>query len=110
MDDEEKNLSKVGKEGGYFCKQEKEGSCCIADDAPAICDPVKKMRKDAKKLEAAMQLVNKQINNPTLWYPADTASGVIMQQELRKLHEIIEGKSQTHCAAVAIGKILKEDN
>lgn len=63
-----------------------------------------------ERLEAAMQLVNAQAENASIFYPAPTASEAYLQQELRKLHEIIEGKSQAHCAAVAIGEILKEDS
>ena len=252
MDDDKMNQAKVGKEGGYFCKQEKEGSCCIAENAPSICDPVKKIREELdflrkadeavhtalgddakadadelgvkwtyetaahdirrireekatiravlaaltlkitsldespdlkavfhsawahgveytgpnwkdelqlakdvlamtgkkpdcikaaknfcdkrekygpsilqdklvrnlglkvveleKKLEAAMLLVNKQAEDTAIFYPTHSAPEAYLQQELRKLHEIIEGKSQAHCAAVAIGKMLKEDN
>ena len=62
------------------------------------------------RLEAAMQLVNKQADNPAIWFKAETAPEAFLQQELRKLHEIIGGKSIAHCGTVAIAKMLKEEN
>ena len=62
-----------------------------------------------QRLEAAMQLVNAQAENASIFYPASTASEAYLQQELRKLHEVIEGKLQLHYAVEAIGEMYKEE-
>jgi hypothetical protein len=59
------------------------------------------------RLEEAQQLVAEQAKDEGLWFKAQTAPEAYLQQALRKLHEVIEGKSQTECAEDAILKIME---
>lgn len=49
-------------------------------------------------LQKAEKLVKKQAKDERLWFIVETAAEAYLQQELRKLHEAIEGKSQKECA------------
>ena len=58
MNDDKMAVLPTVKEGGYYCKQEAEGSCCVEilsnpDSAP-ICDPLKKLKDKIEKLEKAL--------------------------------------------------------
>lgn len=55
--------------------------------------------------EAAIKkLVAEQAEDDGLWFRAETAAEAYLQQELRKLHEAIEGKPAALCALEAIHK------
>lgn len=55
--------------------------------------------------EAAIKkLVAEQAEDDGLWFRAETAAEAYLQQELRKLHETIEGKPAAQCALEAIHK------
>ena len=43
-----------------------------------------------KKLEQIQELVNQQAEDEGLWFEAQTASEAYLQEELRKLHALIE--------------------
>ena len=34
----------------YFCRQEKDGACCLSEDSPIVCDPVRKLREEHDRL------------------------------------------------------------
>jgi len=53
MNDEKEMLIKKGKSGGYFCKQESNGACCI-ESQKAICNPLKKVRAKITEMEASL--------------------------------------------------------
>ena len=49
--------------------------------------------------EAAVRaLVAEQANDDGLWFIAETAAEAYLQQELRRLHAVIEEKSPRDCA------------
>ena len=50
---------------------------------------------DEKVLEAARKLVKEQAENEGLWFDADYITEALLQQELRKLHSVIENDSET---------------
>lgn len=56
------------------------------------------MRKVCLDLIEIRQLVAKQAEDEGLWCEARFASEAYMQQGLRTLHEIIEGKTSFECA------------
>lgn len=58
-------------------------------------------RNDTKKTEA-LRVVGEQAEDDGLWFVATRASEVYLQQELRRLHEAIEGKKADQCAITAI--------
>lgn len=41
-------------------------------------------------MKAILDIVNKQARDPGLWFMAETAAEAYLQQELRKLHAVIE--------------------
>jgi hypothetical protein len=43
-----------------------------------------------EKIKLIMQLVAKQAEDHGLWFKAETAPEAYLQQELRKLHQVIE--------------------
>jgi hypothetical protein len=49
--------------------------------------------------EAAIKsLVDEQADDDGLWFHADTAAEAYVQQALRRLHSVIEGKTPNQCA------------
>jgi hypothetical protein len=53
--------------------------------------------------EAAIKaLVARQAEDDGLWFVAETASEAYLQTALRKLHEVIEGKTSAECAIEAL--------
>jgi hypothetical protein len=50
------------------------------------------------KHEKALALARQQAEDPGLWFEAETCAEAYLQQELRKLHAAIEGKSPNQCA------------
>ena len=51
-----------------------------------------------KRLKLIQKLVNEQAEDEGLWFQAESATEAYLQQALRKLHEIIEGKTGDECA------------
>lgn len=82
------------------------------DDKNAFGDAVQCHRDRAALLQmlpvdrdaVILALVAQQAEDDGLWFRAETAAEAYVQQALRKLHEAIEGKSQTECAIEAIKK------
>jgi len=69
-----------------------------------------KRRADAGRLAQAEQIMAAQANDDGLWFVAQTAPEAYLQQELRRLHEAIEGKTATAVAAdILLEKIAAED-
>ena len=54
--------------------------------------------KYRRKLEALRKTVDEQAKDEGLWFIAKTAPEAYLQQALRRLHEIIEGKTSTERA------------
>lgn len=53
----------------------------------------------------ALAVVNQQAEDAGLWFKPETAAEAYLQQELRKLHEAVEGKSATDCAIDALSQV-----
>jgi hypothetical protein len=51
-------------------------------------------------------LVDEQANDPGLWFQAQTASEAYLQQELRRLHEAIEGVSSRQIGANTVRQMF----
>lgn len=49
-------------------------------------------------------MVDEQAKDDGLWFMPQTAPEAYLQQELRKLHALIEGKTQEQCAREALRK------
>ena len=62
---------------------------------------------DNKRIKTIKDIVNEQANNEALWFEARHITEAYLQQELRRLHEAIEGKTSKECA---IEIIKKSDN
>ena len=69
-------------------------------DAEALIAHIEALEIRQEKLEA---VVGKQAADESLWRVADSNTEAYFQQELRKLHEIIEGKTSEECALAALG-------
>jgi len=69
---------------------------------PKERDTMFQLRKAAQKYLKIMKVVNEQIEDEGLWFHARTASEAYLQQELRRLHETVEGKTRKQCAMEAI--------
>ena len=55
--------------------------------------------------EAAIkELVDEQTNDDGLWFHAETAAEAYVQQALRRLHAVIEGKTPEQCAIETLSK------
>lgn len=48
------------------------------------------------RLHNALELVKKQAEDDGLWFQAQTAPEAYLQQELRRLHKVIEGQSEEY--------------
>lgn len=49
-------------------------------------------------MDEARRIVDEQANDEGLWFIAETAAEAYLQQELRRLHAAIEGKTPEQCA------------
>lgn len=58
-----------------------------------------RMRQDDDRLAAAMQVVNEQAEDFGLWFQPVYATEHMLQQALRRLHAVIEGKTPEECVA-----------
>ena len=66
---------------------------------------VKRSKWDYPKPDSAIrQVVDEQANDEGLWCETKYASEAYLQQALRKLHEVIEGKSAEDCAKAVLAK------
>lgn len=59
-----------------------------------------------KRFDTALALISEQAENQGIWFVAQTAPEAYLQQELRRLHEVIEGKSQEQCGREALVKVF----
>lgn len=59
------------------------------------------MKRDPT-LEEIRSVVSAQAEDNGLWFVAETAAEAYLQQELRRLHEVIEGRAAAECALAAI--------
>jgi len=69
-----------------------------------VNDAIQKLRtvNDAiQRLQAAEQVVNEQLDDEGLWFVATSAPEAYLQQELRRLHEAIDGRTKEECARKA---------
>ena len=55
-----------------------------------------------RRLQAAQAIVNEQAEDEGLWCVARSIVEAHLQQELRRLHEAVEGKSRVDCALEAL--------
>jgi|GEM_PF-2042633 len=67
-------------------------------------DRLKAAEADLIKIKA---LVNEQAEDEGLWFRAETAPEAYLQNHLRVLHGVIEGKSPFNCACEAITKAVR---
>ena len=59
-----------------------------------------------KRFDAAFALVQIQAKDQGIWFVAQTAPEAYLQDQLRSLHEIIEGKSREQCGREALERLL----
>jgi len=59
-----------------------------------------------EKIKIIKGIVKEQTDNDALWFDAQYATEAYLQQELRRLHEAIEGKSSKECAIKIINNQL----
>ena len=64
---------------------------------PAGAASEAKMADSAARLLAIQAVVDEQANDAGIWFHAETAAEAYLQQELRRLHEVIEGKTSVEC-------------
>lgn len=53
---------------------------------------------ELRKLAEARRVMDEQANDDGIWFIAETAAEAYLQQELRRLHEAVEGKTSEECA------------
>lgn len=58
---------------------------------------------------AIMKVVNEQANDDGIWFVAQTAGEAYLQQELRRLHEAIEGVTTEECGENILAAIRAEE-
>lgn len=71
-------------------------------DIPALIAYIEALEKEREKLEA---VVAEQAADDGLWFQTDSIVEAYFQQELRRLHEIIEGKTSAKCAVEALATL-----
>ncbi len=71
----------------------------------AMADRIEALEVRQVKLEA---VAAEQAADDGLWFQAQTAPEAYLQQELRKLHEIIEGKTSVECAEKTLVQMFEE--
>lgn len=68
-----------------------------------LADPTHWMPMDAYGAGGPVaRIVDEQAKDEGLWFIAETAAEAYLQQELRRLHAAIEGKSPGECARAAL--------
>jgi hypothetical protein len=60
------------------------------------------------RLANAMKIVDEQANDEGLWFEAVCITEALLQQELRRLHAAIEGKTPEDCAREAMRAVSKK--
>ena len=76
----------------------------------AVADVRRRLQQgaeDTARLAAVRAIMDEQAKDEGLWFQAPHASEAYLQQELRRLHEAIEGKTQEQCAREAIDAARK---
>lgn len=58
-----------------------------------------------ERLRLARHLVDEQARDPALWFEAEYITEAILQDALRELHAIIEGKWPFECALDLLAKL-----
>jgi hypothetical protein len=71
--------------------------------ARRIADAVA-INRNLARLQAAEHIVAEQAKDEALWCVCDRISEAHLQQELRRLHEAIEGKTGNQCAREALAQ------
>lgn len=66
------------------------------------CEDVAALVAEVRQLEDAKSEVYLQAESPLLWGQAATMQSVHLQTALRRLHEIIEGKTSEQCARAVL--------
>lgn len=82
---------------------------CILDLQRVLDEQRKELTALRATVGAARALVDEQADDEGLWFEAHYISEAILQQALRKLHEVIEGKSQEECALAAATNSQKKE-
>ncbi len=77
----------------------------ILNDIPALIAWIEALEARQVKLEA---VVAEQAADDGLWFQAQTAPEAYLQQALRELHEIIEGKTSVECAEKTLVQMFEE--
>jgi hypothetical protein len=90
------------------------------EDEPAVCELCGKPMPPGEEMfkyhgysgpcpvDEVAALVARQAEDDGLWFVAQTAAEAYLQQELRRLHAAIEGKSPEECARTALGTTLED--
>ena len=86
-------MVETSHDDGFVCKCEKE------DHAKLICNS---LNQSPKPDSAMRQVVDEQANDEGLWCETKYASEAYLQEALRRLHEVIEGKSAEECARAVL--------
>ena len=86
-------------EGNHDAKTNVSFIAHARQDIPALIRHIEALEVRQEKLEA---VVAEQAADDGLWFQADSIIEAYFQQELRKLHEIIEGKTSEECALAAL--------
>lgn len=79
----------------YLCSQRKEALA----NAESVCEF---LNQSPKPDSAIRQVVDEQANDEGLWCETKYASEAYLQAALRRLHEVIEGKSAEECAIAVL--------
>lgn len=58
---------------------------------------------------AVMKIVNEQANDDGIWFVPATAAEAYLQQELRRLHEAIEGVTAEECGENVLAAIRAQE-
>jgi hypothetical protein len=62
-----------------------------------------------EKWQQLVAIVNEQAKDPDLWFLASDIETLYLQQELRRLHEAIDGMTQEEGAARGLRKLIYDD-
>ena len=65
---------------------------------------LRELVEENRRLREAQKVVNDQANDESLWFDAEYITEAMLQKELRRLHEVIEGVSQLDAARAALRK------
>ena len=65
---------------------------------PAWCNCHRELGAALNFIQSIQDYVAIQVEDPGLWFEAETAPEAYLQKALRRLHEAIEGKTAEECA------------